>query len=375
MTNPEPSARYIMMGGFLGSGKTTSVLKLAEHLHAQGKTVGLITNDQGRGLVDTSFLQAHGFPVQEIAGGCFCCRFHSLKEAADQLTREARPDVFIAEAVGSCTDLVATVSYPLRRLYGDQFVIAPLSVVVDPLRALRIFGLEEGKRFSGKVRYIYKKQLEEADLILINKADLIDEDQTHALCSTLARHYPDATVQVVSARNDTGMDAWFQVVTSKQQSAHRNLAIDYSTYGDGEALLGWLNATIAVHGEEPWDGNAWIKKMADELHRVLKQAQVEVAHLKMTLSPTDHAQDLAVINLVDSAYVAETSMTLSADLNEGELVVNLRAEAAPETLESCLQQALDACQNEAIAVRLEHIECFRPGKPVPVFREKSNSHE
>ena len=115
--------------------------------------------------------------------------------------------------------------------------------------------------------------------------------------------------------------------------------------------------------------------MADELHRVLKQAQVEVAHLKMTLSPTDHAQDLAVINLVDSAYVAETSMTLSADLSEGELVVNLRAEAAPETLESSLQQALDACQNEAVSVRLEHIECFRPGKPVPVFREKSNNHE
>src|SRR6266436_3512413 len=102
-----PKARYIMVGGFLGAGKTTAILKLAEHLVAQGQKVGLITNDQSVGLVDTAMLAAHGFPVQEITGGCFCCRFNSLVDAADQLTKDSQPDVFIAEPVGSCTDLKA----------------------------------------------------------------------------------------------------------------------------------------------------------------------------------------------------------------------------------------------------------------------------
>src|SRR4026207_1588659 len=119
--------RYIMIGGFLGAGKTTSVARLARRLTDQGLRVGLITNDQGSELVDTAMLRSRGFATEEIAGGCFCCRFNSLLDAAKNLNDETRPDVFIAEPVGSCTDLVATVTYPLRRMYPEGFSIAPLS--------------------------------------------------------------------------------------------------------------------------------------------------------------------------------------------------------------------------------------------------------
>jgi G3E family GTPase len=158
-----------MIGGFLGAGKTTAIAELARRLTAQGKRIGLITNDQGSELVDTARLRADGFATEEIPGGCFCCRFNSLVDAAGKLTRANAPDIFIAEPVGSCTDLVATVTYPLRRIYGQQFVIAPLSVLVDPIRAERLFGLAPGKGFSEKVVYIYRKQLQEADVIVIAK--------------------------------------------------------------------------------------------------------------------------------------------------------------------------------------------------------------
>src|SRR5213596_2549032 len=192
-SNANPTAgpaRYVMIGGFLGAGKTTAVAQLALHLKERGLRVGLITNDQGQNLVDTAMLGSQGFPVEEIAGGCFCCRFNSLMDAAQKLSAQTRPDVFIAEPVGSCTDLVATVSYPLRRIYGDQFRIAPLSVLVDPIRALRIFGLAEGGTFSDKVRYIYRKQLEEADFIVINKCDLLAAEQRNSLNAALAENFP-----------------------------------------------------------------------------------------------------------------------------------------------------------------------------------------
>src|SRR5436190_13160793 len=166
-------ARYVMIGGFLGAGKTTAILRLARHLSGQGLKVGLITDDQSLGLVDTAMLGANGFDVEEITGGCFCCRFNSLVQAAEKLSEQTRPDVFIAEPVGSCTDLKATVSYPLRRIYGDNFAVAPLSVLVDPVRALRVLGIEEGRAFSPKVLYVYKKQLEEAEVLVINKVDLL----------------------------------------------------------------------------------------------------------------------------------------------------------------------------------------------------------
>src|SRR5215475_5229459 len=140
----KPAARYYMIGGFLGAGKTTAVAALAQHLTQSGRRVGLITNDQGSELVDTAMLRARGFTTEEIPGGCFCCRFNSLVDAAQKLTDATKPDAFVAEPVGSCTDLVATVSYPLRRIYGEQFVIAPLSVLVDPIRARRVLGLAPG---------------------------------------------------------------------------------------------------------------------------------------------------------------------------------------------------------------------------------------
>jgi len=82
-----------MVGGFLGAGKTTAILQLARLLRDQGKTVGLITNDQSYGLVDTVMLAANGFAVEEITGGCFCCKFNSLVDAADKLNVSSRPDV------------------------------------------------------------------------------------------------------------------------------------------------------------------------------------------------------------------------------------------------------------------------------------------
>ena len=137
-------ARYIMIGGFLGAGKSTAVGELARRLTGRGLRVGLITNDQGSDLVDSAMLRSQGYAVEEISGGCFCCRFNSLLSAARKLDESERPDVFLAEPVGSCTDLVATVSYPLRRIYGNDFRISPLSVLVDPVRAERVLGIDTG---------------------------------------------------------------------------------------------------------------------------------------------------------------------------------------------------------------------------------------
>lgn len=374
MPSPSQKARYVMIGGFLGAGKTTAVGKLAHHLTARGLKVGLITNDQAGGLVDTRVLRSQGFATEEIAGGCFCCRFNTLVGAASKLTESTRPDVFIAEPVGSCTDLVATVTYPLRRLYGDDFTIAPLSVLVDPTRARRVLGLESGGNFSSKVVYIFKKQLEEADIIVISKRDLLDAAQLAELEAALAAEFPQAKICAISARDGSGLDTWFAAMLDGEQSSRRTMEVDYDVYADGEALLGWFNGTVTLASTSEFDPDAFIKALAADMQRRLASSGAEIAHLKMTLSPDGALSgEIASINLVRSDYVAELGMELDDEISGAQLIINLRAEAAPDELASTVRASLQAvCGGiEGLSATLDHEEHFRPGRPTPTHRDQA----
>src|SRR5262249_52603998 len=146
-----------------GAGKTTAMARLAQHYMVRGRRVGLVTNDQAQDLVDTNSLRAQGFPVEEVPGACFCCKFDDLLGRVGALEAAQRPDVVLAEPVGSCTDLVATVVQPLKDLYGERFQVAPYAVLFKPSHGLRILRNESGSGFSPKAAYIFRKQLEEAD--------------------------------------------------------------------------------------------------------------------------------------------------------------------------------------------------------------------
>ena len=170
--------RFVMIGGFLGAGKTTTIARLAADYQAQGLKVGIVTNDQAADLVDTHHLRSKGFEVGEVAGACFCCNFNELTEVADQLQADQQPDVILAEPVGSCTDLVATVVQPLRRLHKDQFDVAPYGVILKPSHGRRILRNQANAGFSPKAAYIFRKQLEEAGFVIVDRVDELSEGAT-----------------------------------------------------------------------------------------------------------------------------------------------------------------------------------------------------
>jgi G3E family GTPase len=362
---------YLMIGGFLGAGKSTSVLRLADYLSARGQRVGLITNDQGVGLVDTEMVRWKGFAVEEISGGCFCCRFDSLLDAAANLARESAPDVFIAEPVGSCTDLVSSVTYPLRQIYGDTFRVAPLSVLVDPFRAMQVLRIEGESCFSRNVEYIYLKQLEEAHAIVINKRDLLTGDQLERLSSTLRARFPKLQrIFAVSARSGDGLDEWFDWISTSEQPPGQAMELDYALYAEGEALLGWLNATAHVRSTTRFDGVQVMRFVAREIHTRLVSMGYEVAHLKMSFTRDGADGEIAVLNLVRNNFEVELGVSNLAPLTSGLLTINIRAEAPPEWLEQVTREALErrAQTYESLTVELQRLERFRPGKPEPTHR-------
>src|SRR6516225_11886433 len=214
--------RFIMLGGFLGAGKTTALARLARHYMDQGNRVGIVTNDQAQDLVDTHSLRGQGFPVEEVAGACFCCKFDDLLAKVGSLESAQHPDVILAEPVGSCTDLVATVVQPLKDLYGARFSVAPYAVLFKPSHGLKILRDEAGGGFSPKAAYIFRKQLEEADAILINRIDELSPRQVDELADLVAGAYPGVPVLRVSAKTGQGFDALTQLLDQEGTSAKRS---------------------------------------------------------------------------------------------------------------------------------------------------------
>ncbi|MDR0328072.1 MAG: cobalamin biosynthesis protein P47K, partial [Planctomycetaceae bacterium] len=162
--------KLILVGGFLGSGKTTLLAEAARQLAKQGKAVGLITNDQAPELVDTRLLAGLATGVSEVAGSCFCCNFNGFTDAVQSLAGKGAK-IIIAEPVGSCTDLSATIMNPLKKFHSD-WSLAPLTVLVDPARLSEIFGKTRSD-VDPDALYIMQLQLAEADRILISKSDLL----------------------------------------------------------------------------------------------------------------------------------------------------------------------------------------------------------
>lgn len=324
--------------------------------------------------------------MREIGGGCFCCKSESLIEVMEAFSEKVQPHVLIGEPVGSCTDLVSTVLGPLRTIYHTSYELAPLSVLVDPFRAERIVNEDTvaAMGFSRNVNYIYSKQLEEAEIIVVNKCDVFAPPRLANLCARLKEQYPKAEVLQVSARTGDGLEGWWERLLIRTHANDDFMSVDYAVYADGEALLGWvngeylisINATLSPKSSTPIqvDGNQVLKTIAASIRDTFVTGGVEVAHLKMSLKEMDGEETdmLGTIQWVRSDSEPEFTQRLPEPLRTGRLLLNLRAEADPEFLSEAIERAI-AATGPQLAVRKVHYSAFKPAPPSPTHRMRNVS--
>jgi G3E family GTPase len=359
--------KFVMIGGFLGAGKTTAIARLARHYVDQGLKVGVVTNDQAYDLVDTHALRAQGFRVGEVPGACFCCKFNDLVATADALSAAETPDVIIAEPVGSCTDLVATVIEPLRHLHGEQYEIAPLAVLLKPEHGQKILRGQSGLGFSPKAAYIFLKQIEEADVVVINKIDKLSAAEREELLDLLRQRWPDKGVLAVSAREGEAFDTLLSALDAPGHKHERFMEVDYDVYAAGEAELGWLNcqAVLERAGDAlPLDDV--LLSLVARLRDALVQRDAEPAHLKVL---GQIGEETGIANLVGSDAGVELSLASHARAPRLELIINARVAIAPEELEQAVRDVVAAVAAEySASAAIEGMQRFRPGRPVPTHR-------
>jgi Ni2+-binding GTPase involved in maturation of urease and hydrogenase len=360
------ATRLILLGGFLGAGKTTTLLRLARHWTSLGRRVGIITNDQGENLVDTGMFRAAALDTAEVAGGCFCCRFDDFVARADDLLARFDPDVILAEPVGSCTDLVATVIEPLGRLHAGRFEIAPYTVLVDPIRVLQTFGGRGGVSLSEKITYIYRMQQVEAQCLAVNKCDLLSEADRLVVDALLEERFPNVPRFAFSARTGEGFEPLINELESRAIdaiSANNPPSVDYAIYREGESELAWLNTSLELSAANPIDIDGALVALAEYVRHTLVAGLLAVGHVKLLARTTTGT---AVANITRDDAPAELSQPTGAASTSLALVANLRVAGDPLALHHAWLGAFDTWANEwGVEVVEGTGQCFKPSPPAP----------
>ena len=354
--------RIIIVGGFLGAGKTTLLYETAGLFAKEGKQIGLITNDQAAGLVDTAYLEYTDSIVAEVNGSCFCCNFNGLTDAIEHIKTHGQIEIIIAEPVGSCTDLSATLIQPLKDYFQDNLIIAPLSVLIDPKQLKNLLNGGVSKLHSSAV-YIISKQLEEADIIVINKTDLLNKEDANSLKIQAENTWPNATVVLVSSKNGEGLSNWLNKVTASDHAGLRLADVDYDIYAEGEAVLGWLNRTLILESENA-DWNNLAEKLLSNLCMRFEVENAEVGHVKIFIMQN---QNYLIGNITGD----KDTISLRGSVEAGgrvNLTLNARVQMDPVLLERIVKEEISKlCGSDVKETPLES-KCLSPGRPNPTYR-------
>ena len=338
----------VLVGGFLGSGKTSLILAAARVLEQRGVRCAVILNDQGEELVDTRHADAQGVIAREVTGGCFCCRLSGLMEVIEEL-RPRFPDVIFAEPVGSCTDISATVIGPLREQY-DSYRLAPFTVLADRKRAVELLG----EKADSDMAFLFRIQLQEADLLCMSKADL--NPDADGIAGVDARW--------VSAKTGQGVEAWLdEILFGSLEAGRRTLEIDYARYARAEAALAWLNLSFTLEPAEPASPALTIGPFLDGLTAALTAAVIPIIHLKVFDSSATGWLKAAVCGNGEEPTV-EGNLDASP-ASRHELLVNLRAKGEPGLVRSVVEEQLRELERRLTDVS---IDCFSPAAPRPERR-------
>ncbi|GHU96749.1 hypothetical protein FACS189483_00600 [Spirochaetia bacterium] len=199
--------KVILVGGFLGSGKTSVVLQMARYLTGVADTadsaavsgtakVVIIENEIGEVGIDDRVLEASGLQVQGLFSGCVCCTLSGeLVTTLRQIKETINPKYLIMEATG--------VAYPqtIREVLDEAFTNLDCTICC-------ITDAGRWQRLSTALENVIRPQLSGADLILINKIDLVDAAAFTAVETSIRAINGQAACFPVSALKPVDTAIW-----------------------------------------------------------------------------------------------------------------------------------------------------------------------
>lgn len=353
--------KLYLIGGFLGSGKTTAIYNACPELMNKGIRTGVVTNDQGNQLIDSEYFRGRNISTLEVQGGCFCCKYNELVQNIQSLQQTNQCEIIFAESVGSCTDLVATVVKPMYQFHAQVKVV--LSVFAD---ACVMYELIQGlPLFVESVQYIYKKQLDEADVLIVNKIDLLNTAQIKEIKSVIKKVYPGKKVLYQNSLERDSIEKWLSCLNAFEPKPKKSLDIDYDIYGAGEAELAWLDAEINIYSSER-DAVSCGISFINKIYSQINKLQLPIGHLKFLIDDGVQKKKISFTSIKLNAVQDELT---EFDSKQIKVLINARVQTEYEQLKKIVTDAIGELEFQTGCDIIENnLTAFKPGYPKPAYR-------
>ncbi len=191
----------ILFSGFLGSGKTSLILSLARYLVGDGadpaRRLVIVENEVGEVPLDQKILGGGGYNVRELFAGCICCQLTTdLTLLLNDLAGSVMPHWVIVEATG--------LAYPGKILGA----VKTYGRGLDDVRTITVVDAERWPELVEMVPGLVKRQVGEADVLLVNKIDACTAAQLDAVTHSVAALNPLAAMHLLCANEGVPEHLW-----------------------------------------------------------------------------------------------------------------------------------------------------------------------
>ena len=341
--------KFAVISGFLGAGKTTAMMALTKYHTEHFGRAAMISNDLGEDmeLADHRFAGLSGCDASQIAGECICfCHDVLLARLNDFYA--AGYELVVSDIPGFGVGALEHVYHGL----AGKLDLAPFTVLVEPAGLAALRG-------GGDLAHIRDAQLREADLIVLNKTDLLTPDETDAACAYLAARYPDAEVLPLSARTGAGLGALCRALREGCASM-RHPEIDY----DGDALQNEMGSLSEAYYQYhaavccfDFDGTAYLAELAE----AVRAEGAEIPHLKL-LAWTPEG-DYGKVDLLGAGRPVEITRPFEHRCTELAVILNASAVCPDTQLDEAITAAVKAVSDRfQLEVTVHKRDCFGMGE-------------
>lgn len=350
--------KFCVFSGFLGSGKTTTMMALTQYLSQHYGKAAMISNDLGRqSLADHKLALLAGCNATELTGSCICYMTDTLAEQLDRLFHMDQCELVISDIPGFGVGALENVYHRLTERYPGQYPLAPFTVVTEP-RSLDLLSQDP----QGDIAQILNAQLLEADLILLNKADLLSPEDCQGAVAWLETAYPQAQVLSISAVTGQGMDTLAQALLQGTASMHHPAFLQHGC--QHEAAIGRMSEYYLQYYTtvccKDFDGNAYLLALAEAVQKSLQGPGWEIPHLK--LLAWEPEGDYGKADLLGIHRPIVLTKPLCHPCSQLAVMVNCSALCPSGALDAAISQAVDEVSQ---AYQLNNLifkkECFSVG--------------